>query len=296
MFTLAHLTDPHLSPLPKPRLAELFGKRLVGYVNWKLRRHRHHDAAALAEIERDLVAQKPDHIAVLGDLVNICLPAEFPRAAALLARLGTPQDVTLVPGNHDAYVRSQARTYLESWGRYIQADEPPANEARWFPFVRRRGPIALVGLCTGHPTLPFLATGTLGKPQLERLAAMLPSLEGEGLFRVVLIHHPPAGKRPRHKILTDAAAFRDVIAKHGAELILHGHDHRQSRLKLAGPVGDIPLIGVPSASAPAADRQPAAWNLYRIGGKPGAWSCEMETRGLYPSGKVSTIVTTRLYG
>jgi 3',5'-cyclic AMP phosphodiesterase CpdA len=296
MFTLAHLSDPHLSPLPEPRPVELLGKRLVGYVNWKLRRRRHHDAAALAEIEKDLHAQNPEHIAVLGDLVNICLPDEFPRAAALLARLGTPHDVTLVPGNHDAYVRSEARTYLKSWGSYVQGDEPPASEAERFPFVRRRGPIALIGLCTGHPTLPFLATGTLGKAQLDRLAALLPAIESEGLFRIVLIHHPPAGTRARHKILTDAAAFRAVIAKHGAELILHGHDHKRSRLAIPGPHGDVPLIGVPSASAPAKDEQPAAWNFYRIEGKPGAWSCDMEMRGLYPSGTVSTIMKARLIG
>ena len=296
MFALAHLTDPHLSPLPQPRLAQLAGKRLVGYVNWKLRRHLHHDPAALAEIERDLRARKPDHIAVLGDLINICLPAEFPRAAEFLARLGSPRDVTLVPGNHDSYIPSQARTYLKYWGEYIQDDTAAANAAERFPFVRRRGPIALIGLCTGHPTLPFLATGTLGRAQLGRLAKLLPAIESEGLFRVVLIHHPPAGLRPPHKILTDAAAFRDVIAAHGAELILHGHDHMHSQLALDGPRGEIPLIGLPAASTPGTDSYPAAWNLYRIGGMPGAWTCEMETRGLLPIGTVSPIEKKQLIG
>jgi 3',5'-cyclic AMP phosphodiesterase CpdA len=296
MFTLAHLTDPHLSPLPKPRLTQLAGKRIVGYVNWKLRRHMHHDAAALAEIERDLLAHNPDHIAVLGDLINICLPAEFPRAADFLARLGSPQDVTLVPGNHDSYVRSQAYTYLKYWGGYIQGDTPTNNIAERFPFVRRRGPVALIGLSTGHPTLPFLATGTLGRHQLERLAILLREIESEGLFRVVLIHHPPAGLRPPHKILTDAAAFCEIIAAHGAELVLHGHDHKHSQLALQGPHGEVPLIGLPSASTPGTDGYPAAWNLYRIGGARGAWTCEMETRGLLPIGAVASIEKKLLFG
>jgi 3',5'-cyclic AMP phosphodiesterase CpdA len=207
MFALAHLSDPHLSPLPQPGLTELFGKRLVGYVNWKLRRSKHHDAAALAAIEGDLRAQKPNHIAVLGDLINLCLPAEYPPATAFLARLGSPQDVTLVPGNHDSYVRSQALTYRKAWGDYIQGDTAASGTDPRFPFVRRRGPVALIGLCTGHPTLPFLATGTLGKAQLERPRQSLSAIEREGLFRIVLIHHPPAGLRPPHKVLTDAAAF-----------------------------------------------------------------------------------------
>ena len=295
MFTLAQLSDPHLSPLPAPRTAELFGKRLVGYVNWRLRRSARHDARALAAVEADLKAQQPDHIAVLGDLVNICLPAEFPRAASFLARLGPPQDVTLVPGNHDAYVRAHGRTFLSAWRANLLGDTPSAiGEA--FPFIRRRGPVALICLSTAVPTLPFLATGTLGRRQLERLGALLRDIQREGLFRVVLIHHPPAGKRAPHKVLTDASAFREVIAGHGAELVLHGHDHRRSLLTIPGPRGAVPLVGVPSASAPATDEKPAGWNLFRIDGAAGAWRCDLEMRGLQPNGTVTAIETHRLIG
>lgn len=293
MFTLAQLSDPHLSPLPPVQPADLVGKRLVGFVNWRLRRSLRHDPAALAAIEADLKAQKPDHIAVLGDLVNICLPAEFPRASAFLARLGPPQDVTLVPGNHDAYVRAHARTFLSAWRANLTGDTPSAN-GEPFPFVRRRGPVALICLSTALPTLPFLATGTLGRRQLERLAALLRDIQREGLFRIVLIHHPPAGKRAPHKVLTDASAFREVIASHGAELILHGHDHRRSLLSIPGPRGGVPLVGVPSASAPAHDEKPAGWNLFRIDGAAGAWTCEIEMRGLRPDGSVAAIETQQL--
>jgi 3',5'-cyclic AMP phosphodiesterase CpdA len=293
MFTLAQLSDPHLSPLPAPRTAELFGKRFVGYVNWQLRRSARHDAKALAAIEADLKAQKPDHIAVLGDLVNICLPAEFSRAASFLTRLGQPQNVTLVPGNHDAYVREHARTFLSAWRANLTGDTPSAN-GEAFPFVRRRGPVALICLSTALPTLPFLATGALGQRQLERLSALLRDIQREGLFRIVLIHHPPAGKRAPHKVLTDARAFREAIAAHGAELILHGHDHRRSLLSLPGPRGGVPLVGVPSASAPAQDEKPAGWNLYRIDGSAGAWRCEVEMRELRTDGSVASIETQQL--
>jgi len=288
MFVLAHLSDPHLSPLPAPRLGELLSKRFVGLVNWKLRRSPHHDPRALDEIVRDLLAQRPDHIAVLGDLINICLPAEFPMGRALLTRLGSPENVTLVPGNHDAYVRAASNTYLSAWGEYLRGDNGTKQDSP-FPFVRKRGKVALVGLSTALPTLPFLATGTLGKAQLDRLAGLLSALERKGFFRVVLIHHPPTGKRKPHKVLTDAAAFRAVIAAHGAELILHGHDHRQSNLAIPGPRGDVPVLGVPSASAPPSDERPAAYNLYRIDGAPGAWTCELETRGFRSDGTITTL-------
>ncbi|MCC6946990.1 MAG: metallophosphoesterase [Bradyrhizobiaceae bacterium] len=293
MFVLAHLSDPHLSPLPSPGIGELMSKRLVGYINWYLRRSPHHDPRALDKIVRDLQAQQTDHIAVLGDLINISLPAEYPMGRALLIRLGSPENVTLVPGNHDAYVRTARETYLSAWGEYLLGDRG-TTQGNPFPFVRKRGKVALIGLSTALPTLPFLATGTVGKAQLDRLAGLLPALEREGFFRVVLIHHPPAGKRKPHKILTDAAAFRAVIAAHGAELILHGHDHRQSHLAIAGPRGEVPVLGVPSASAPPADERPAAYNLYRVGGAPGTWTCELETRGFRPDGTIATLARSSL--
>src|SRR5258708_2385595 len=104
MFVLAHLSDPHLGPLPQPRLSELASKRLLGYLNWRRNRHLVHRAEVLDAITRDLRAARPDHIAVTGDLVNIALPFEFERARGWLGSLGSPADVSVVPGNHDAYV------------------------------------------------------------------------------------------------------------------------------------------------------------------------------------------------
>ena len=97
MFTLAHLSDPHLAPLPAPRWRELIGKRATGYINWQRRRRFIHDPAVLAKIVADLKAQAPDHIAVTGDIANIALPEEFTRGRAWLESLGAPSDVTRDP-------------------------------------------------------------------------------------------------------------------------------------------------------------------------------------------------------
>jgi 3',5'-cyclic AMP phosphodiesterase CpdA len=297
MFVLAQLSDPHL-PMPRPRLRELTAKRILGLVNWHvLRRSAHHDAATLAALIDDLKAQRPDHIAVLGDLVNLSLPDEFPPAARFLAALGAPEDVTLVPGNHDSYVAAERATHLAAWRENLLGDDASdATLADAFPFVRRRGPVALIGVSTALPTLPFLSTGRVGKDQLDRLARILAALGRERAFRVVLIHHPPAGRRAPHKVLTDAVAFRAAIAAHGAEIVLHGHDHRASSLALEGPEGPVPLIGVPSASSPAANRRPAAYNLFHVNGSPGDWRCEMETRGVGTDGRVAALGRQVLLG
>jgi 3',5'-cyclic AMP phosphodiesterase CpdA len=101
-FTLAHLSDPHLPPLPKPRLSELAGKRVLGYVNWTRNRHKYQRREVLDALVADMKAQGPDHIAVTGDLVNLALEAEFAPARAWLEGVGPPDRVTTIPGNHDA--------------------------------------------------------------------------------------------------------------------------------------------------------------------------------------------------
>jgi len=290
MFVLAHLSDPHLAPLPMPHGFELASKRLLGFINWQHKRRSVHRTDMLERIVDDLKRQAPDHIAVTGDLVNIALPREFANARAWLERLGPPHDVTLVPGNHDAYVASARHEPAEHWGDYMRGDaSSSAENPIAFPFVRRRGPVALIGVSTAVATAPLMATGWLGTAQIARLAAILAQLEQEGLFRILLIHHPPAGHRAAHKRLTDAEALAKVLKIRGAELVLHGHDHLASLNWIEGPREPIAAFGVPSASASSnGEHTPAAYNLYRIErGASGAWHCEMVSRG-YAAG--STIV------
>src|SRR5258708_6838680 len=174
MFVLAHLSDPHIGPIPTPRLAEVMNKRGLGLINWYRRRHRHHRADVLDAIVRDMQRQAPGHIALAGDLVNISLDTEFARAARWLAQVGAPDQVTLVPGNHDAYVRRVAGHAAQHWGEYMTGDDGAS-----FPFVRRRGPLAIIGLTTSLPTGPFMATGRLGPDQFARLAEILIALARE---------------------------------------------------------------------------------------------------------------------
>jgi 3',5'-cyclic AMP phosphodiesterase CpdA len=284
MFTLAHLSDPHLPPLPEPHWRELVGKRITGYINWQRTRRYIHDAKALAAIVADIKKQAPNHIAVTGDIANIALAAEFPKGRDWLEKLGSVADVTFVPGNHDVYVREAVRFATQQWGAYMKDD----NAVGGFPFVRHRGDVALVGISTAVPTAPFLATGWLGAKQLAELAAVLDNLKNKNVFRVVLVHHPPVTSSARNKRLLDATVLERVIATHGADLLLHGHDHKHMINWLEGPNGSrVPAVGVPSASTRAGtDKDVAAYNLYRIGATQNGWQCELISRGLDTSGEV----------
>src|SRR5262249_52279085 len=144
----------------------------------------------------------------------------------------------------------------------------------------RRGPIALIGLSSAVPTPPLMATGTLGRIQLDRLERLLSDLAKETVFRVLLVHHPLQSKS-RIKRVTDSGALPTLLKRHGVELILHGHDHVHSTIHVDGPNGAIPAIGVPSASALAHGRHPsAAYNLYRIERDNISWRCEQIVRGI----------------
>jgi 3',5'-cyclic AMP phosphodiesterase CpdA len=223
----------------------------------------------------DLAVQGPDHVAVTGDIVNIGLPQEHERAARWLARLGDPKAVTVVPGNHDCYVRLRRDPGIMRWAAHMASNREGSclmAEATIgvtgadgaFPFVRCLGRYALIGLSSAVPTPPFIASGRLGKDQIAALASLLARLGKAGFCRIVLIHHPPLpGQAGRYRGLDDAGALSDVLAAEGAELVLHGHLHRSMLAHLDGPQGPIPVVGVPSASAGLPDHAPPGrYNLF----------------------------------
>ncbi len=298
MYVLAHLSDPHLGPMPEARITEFVGKRFFGLMNWIGARRRRFGEATLTPLIEDILAQAPDHVCVTGDLVNVSLPAEFDTAATFLSSLGEPANVSVVPGNHDTYVRSTMHYHLEHWAPFLAGDVAHPDtplDVESFPFVRRRGPVAVVGVSTAIPTNIFLASGEVGPHQLDRLRAQLLTLRQEGRFRAVMIHHPPVGKRPFFRDLRDSAAFRAVLAETGAELVMHGHEHRACLGEIPGADGPIPVVGVPSASAgPNAEKGAGAYYLYRISGTAGDWRCEMEVRGYAPGDSAVRLRSSRI--
>ena len=160
-FTIAHITDPHLSPAPLPGFADLRLKRVMGYINWKRGRERLNDMAMLTRLVADLRAQRPDHVAVTGDLVNIGMPAEFRRAALWMETLGEPADVSFVPGNHDAYVRASMPLLEATFGPWTTGDAPRGGRPSLIcAFAARSRSSASA---SGVPTGPLMATGRLGK-------------------------------------------------------------------------------------------------------------------------------------
>ena len=288
-FTVAHLTDLHLGPVPRPSLDEMRLKRFMGYVNWKRARERLSDMPALARLVADMRAQKPDHVAVTGDLVNIALPSEFRRAAEWMRTLGEPWNVSFAPGNHDAYVTDAMPHLAAAFTPWTEGDaEYARGEA--FPYVRVRGDVALIGVSSATPTAPLMASGRLGARQIEALAAILKETGDKDLARVILIHHPPLPRGGPLRGLTDARAFAAAVARFGAEAILHGHTHKRMIHRLASPTarvegGRIPVLGAPSASSASVNpRQRGAYHLVRLDRAGERWRVQVRARGLQLGG------------
>jgi 3',5'-cyclic AMP phosphodiesterase CpdA len=286
-ITLVHLSDPHINCMNTIRVPDLFSKRIFGYLRWKLHRGAEHGSGVLAAMMEDLAQTKPDHIAVTGDLTHLSLPAEFKKAGQWLQSLGPTDRVTVIPGNHDAYVKSTWRQGWSHWTGYMLGDNSGdddhgvQNPDSIFPSLRVRGPVALIGVCTARPSALHLAIGTVGPEQLQKLEVILAQTSEAQLYRVILVHHPPApGTVSWRKRLTDAAALRSLIARCGAELILHGHAHRALQNYLNTPSDRVPVMGAPSASA--LGRTPerrARYYIYRITAGADGWDVDLTVRG-----------------
>lgn len=284
-FTLVHLSDVHLGPMMGLPLRHLNTKRALGLFNWQRTRRFVHLRSVVDKITTDALAHAPDHIAVTGDLANLGLPGEFANALVWLTALGDPKQVSVVPGNHDIYSgRIGSASCLETWAPYMQGDDSGSEHAPVrFPYVRTRGPLALIGLNSAEPTPPFVAAGRMGEAQIAALGPLLQRLGEEGWVRVVMIHHPPLpGQAPPRRALQDAVVLADVLERHGAELVLHGHNHRQMLAWRRFSDRGFPVLGVASASAARAQKHEpfACYHLLRIRRENGATMINCETRGL----------------
>jgi len=260
---LAHCSDLHLLSHDGARWLDLANKRWIGAMNLLSNRSRHYHVDAFDDMVRDLNALGVDHVLCTGDITNLALRQEFAFARARFDKLAHgPFGVTVIPGNHDAYVAEGVSLFSETFAafaagdpgwRWTEADvdieDREPDDLHW-PIVRVRGELALIGTSTSRATPWFTAYGRLGTGQLARLKNVLSDRRLADKIRVVAIHHPPAGKRARSRIrgLRDHAAFAEVIALTGAHLIVHGHEHRDMTETLPGPAGPVPVRGIASGT------------------------------------------------
>ncbi len=293
----AHLSDPHLSSLDSVPWRKLANKRLLGYLSWRTGRRAEHRREVLDAVIADLRQFHPDHLVITGDLTHVGLPCEFREVERWLHGIGSADTITVIPGNHDMYVREAWDGTFAHWLPFMSSDQhspgfggtPDGALARTlFPSLRVRGAVAFIGVSSARPSAPLLATGSMGHEQLRRLERILEDCRRRRLFRVLMLHHPPQGGAVTwRKRLTDAHRLRQLVAEHGVELVLHGHAHQGRREEFPVPGGrQVPVFGVASASAVGQRAgEHARYHLHRVVREADGWRLTTRVRGYAGIGK-----------
>jgi 3',5'-cyclic AMP phosphodiesterase CpdA len=264
---VAHFSDLHLLSIKGTKLLDYANKRWIGGLNLLTSRGRHHHTAVFEALVRDVNELGIEHAICTGDVTNLALEQEFQFARECFDELdlGT-NNVTVLPGNHDTYVAKGAEYFTGYFSDYFEPDPGFTwDDGDAWPIVRIRNGVAIIGVSTSLTTPWFTAYGVVGQPQLERLRAILTDPRLANCYRIVAIHHPPAGAYARSRIrgLKDRAALHAILAETGAELIIHGHEHRDISEELPGPEGQpIPVRGIQSGTYEAGKHDRRA--RYRI--------------------------------
>lgn len=268
---IAHVSDLHLLDLDGAVPMRLFNKRLTGYINLRFHRKSVHKPFVVEASLRELRKIGVDHVVVTGDVTNLALEREFELVRTVIDReLGmSPDDVSIVPGNHDTYTRGSFRTqrFAQTFASCMKSDIAVSDGP--FPYVRLRGPVALIGLSTAVPRPPLVAAGEFGRRQLEALARVLEHPEVRTRTPVLLQHHPWHNPPKRlHRLLEglyDAEEQAELLQPIERGLLLHGHLHRRVHRLLPTSAGHIDAVGATSASLlhEREDRM-AGFNLYEV--------------------------------
>ncbi|TCQ27644.1 metallophosphoesterase family protein [Rhizobium sp. PP-CC-3G-465] len=299
MFKLAHISDIHLGPLPSLSLRELASKRITGFINWHRNRRSHMVGDTLNTLMDAIDRIDPDHLAITGDMVNLASSREIETVTAWLQDAGEPRNISVIPGNHDAYVPGAYEKTTKAWYPYMRGEDAPAEwdeDFHCYPYMRVRGNVAIIGCSTALATPPFAASGYFGRRQARETVNLLRAAGEAGLFRVVMIHHPPIrGATPTHKRMIGIRRFGATISAGGAELVLHGHTHLNTVYSLRGQKMPVPVVGIASASQGlGGSKPPAGFNLFSISGSPGNWKLLRERFELNEIGQgVHLAETTR---
>jgi 3',5'-cyclic AMP phosphodiesterase CpdA len=224
---LAHFSDIHVTHFPLTGRFAL--KRLAAVASYTLAgrgRHFVGSDARIARLLEDVDGQRVDHALCTGDLTGVSTEAEFARVAELFGpRLQQPERFTVLPGNHDRYVREARGRFEQHFARLC--------EGAVFPFVKALpGGVTLVGLDVTRPTSIVDSSGLAGPAQRRQLEAILTDAALKDRFVVLALHYGllrAQGQRDKrsHGLRDDlevmALVDRDDVT---VDLVVHGHMHR----------------------------------------------------------------------
>ena len=228
---IIHFSDIHSGCCPRTP-SFLFDKRLLGSLNFYLRRRNVFKPEFVSRAVSQIKIMVPDLVICTGDLTSVGSPEEFDVALAALKPLldHFGERFLYVPGNHDTYVRDhRCRAGLEAAfatlnsGRWTLAEMPQE-------LVLQHLHLFLLNEC--QPTNWLLSCGKLSEVAHARLTQWLAKEKGAREKRVLVGHFPlrdPSG-HPLHwrRRLNGSNFLANALKQGQLDLSLCGHDHQPS--------------------------------------------------------------------
>jgi Icc-related predicted phosphoesterase len=174
------------------------------------------------------VRDEADVLVVAGDLTNFGQPKEMEQLLNVLVRLRVP--VIAVLGNHDYECDKQSELIRMMTDQGIKVLDGSAYERDGVGFAGTKGFVGGFGrgLLTAFgeaEVKTFVRAGIDEAVKLERAMSQLRTRK-----RVVVLHYSPIaatveGEAPEIFPFLGSSRLAEVVDRHGADLVLHGHAH-----------------------------------------------------------------------
>lgn len=231
MTIIAHLSDTHIledSHEGRP-LSERLGLRFLSF-------GRPLDAVTchkrLSNGLTRAYARGADHVVLTGDLTEDGTQAQFERLARILDESPfSPDAITLVPGNHDAY--SEEHGFLRALRGPLRAW---ARTSRIGSVVELRDAV-VVPVSTVMAQSVVRAAGVVSERQMKHVERVS---ERERRAVVIAQHHPPLGHAFRAANWVDGLLnrreYRALLGRCERTHVVHGHMHKETNSKLHGEI------------------------------------------------------------
>jgi Icc-related predicted phosphoesterase len=216
--------------------------------------------ATALRAQLDKVRDEADLLVVAGDLTNYGKPAEMEPLLNTMVRLRVP--IVVVLGNHDYESDQQAELMRMMTVEGIKVLDGSAYERDGVGFAGTKGFIGGFGrgvlTAFGEAEIKTFVRASIDEAlKLERAMSQLRTRK-----RVVVLHYAPIaatieGEAPEISPFLGTSRLAEVIDRHGADLVVHGHAHNgkmDGRTTAGIPVHNVAITLLQSQQPPAAYR------------------------------------------
>ncbi len=263
-FTIVHISDLHFHAFPG-NWQECASKRALGLINLFFKRQRHYPEERYQTLVKVLRKLEWDHLIISGDLTCVSLEQEFQKARQRFQPLlEDPKKATIVPGNHDRYVKAacQPDLFRKYFGEFFVESgiKTQALTPDWH----------LIGWDSTHPNDWITAAGTVTRETLLATESYIQA-QPPGT-RFILVNHyplwfpPTQTVKPLHELYNLAYVFDWIKRQPRIAIYLHGHIHHNWSHQLPRKSEPLYLINSASSTSKLQPGQTSAFHRIHLAG------------------------------